>query len=829
MNILPDRLLAEHFADAQRLGPAAEDAALLAQSPSMRQIFAYGASAGAMDWEEIRARVLDQDFRDLDPVWLAKLARVCGLQDLLKGDVEFALTALRHANRSLPKSQEFRRFHLLEIELLMEQREFEEAQVLLNRNLVLRRATQGYIGCDLKNPFLRADSNLYETWIEAFNRPLVRSRWSPVQVTEGSSVPFDRLSGDPHLEPCGIEERSPLVTVIMTTYRPERTTLLSAVNSILAQTWRRLELIIVDDASPSEFQGILDEVEMLDDRIRVHRQSRNGGTYTARNVGMKLARGSLFTGQDSDDWSHPERLQAQVGYLAENPDAPGVITSSQRMDEELVMTWRGRDPRRPCEVSLMVRREVVDRVGDYMPARKAADSEYRLRISAASSTPVGRLKVPLYFVRLLPNSLSRGDFVPGWAHPSRLGFRRAYTTWHAGASVEELHVAPGTPVDQLRVPIPARLQLAPPDPRKVDVAYVADWRGEEGVQRSALDELEQLAAAGLRVGVVHIDSWKFSQGKMGPFTPALQDGIMDRKWSLLRLDERAEVDLVVVRDPRALQFLPQEQCGLSIRRLMVLTDEDPADGEFRGYDVLSCGENARQVFGVEPEWAAMRAGLPVLEDVRRLGGQIIERSFPHVMAEAYWRDRPSRTHRVRPVVGRHARSLNDAWPEDPTTIARLWPLGGDADVWFRGSATEAFEVLDVSETPRAWVVFAPHHLSAGDFLSALDFYVTTSAGSTLREVREILEAVASGCIVIVPEAYRPLLGNAAIYASPDQVPERVSALWSSPLTMHRQRRIAADSIRHGLVANAEFVELFQSFLSDEKSLNKSGEFIAGDV
>lgn len=829
MNILPDRVLAEHFADAQRLGPAAEDAALLAQSPSMRQIFAYGASAGGMNWEEIRARVLDQDFRDLDPVWLAKLARVCGLQDLCEGDAEFALAALRHANRSLPKSQEFRRFHLLEIELLMEQREFDQAQVLLERNMVLRRATQGYIRCDLKNPFLRTDVNLYETWMEAFNRPLMRARWSSVQVTDGSSVPFDRLSGNPSLEPRGTEEGAPLVTVIMPTYRPERTTLLSAVNSILAQTWRRLELIIVDDASPSDFQEILDEVEMLDDRIRVHRQSRNGGTYTARNVGMKLARGSLFTGQDSDDWSHPERLQAQVGYLAENPDAPGVITSSQRMDEQLVMTWRGRDPRRPCEVSLMVRREVVDRVGDYMPARKAADSEYRLRISAASSTPVGRLKVPLYFVRLLPNSLSRGDFVPGWAHPSRLGFRRAYTRWHERASAEELHIAPGTTVDQLRVPIPARLQIAPPDPEKVDVAYVADWRGEEGVQRSALDELEQLAAAGLRVGVVHIDSWKFSQGKMGPFTPAVQDGIMDRKWSLLRLDEHAEVDLVVVRDPRALQFLPQKQCALSIRRLMILTDEHPAAGRFQGYDVQSCGENARRVFGVEPEWGATRAGLPVLEGVRRLGGQIVERAFPHVLAEDFWRSRPSRTRRERPVIGRHARSLDHAWPEDPATIAHLWPLGGDADVWFRGSVAEVFEALDVPETPRSWVVFAPHHLSAGEFLSAVDFYVTTSARPAAHEVREVIEAVASGCIVIVPEVYRPLLGDAAIYASPDQVPERISALWSSPMTMHRHRRVAADSIRHGLVANAEFVELFQSLLSDEKSLDKSGEFIAGNV
>lgn len=829
MHDLPRHLLEEYAADAQRLGSHAEEAALLARSPAMREIFAYGASEGELSWEEIRSRVLNQDFRNLDPGWLAKLARVCALQDLGDDDAHFARAALRYANPLLPLTLASRRFHLLEIELLMEQREFEHAQDLLKKNHVLRRATQGYIACDLKNPFLRADASLYDAWIEEFNRPFAREKRLPVQLTEGTSRPFDRLSTDSPKDPHGTEPESPLVSVVMTTFRPTRLTLLTAVNSILAQTWQSLELIIVDDASPSEFQALLDEVEGLDDRIRVHRLPRNEGTYSARNVGMGLARGSLTTGQDSDDWSHPERIHAQVDYLEKNLDSPGVITSALRMDEDLVMTWRGRDPRRPCEVSLMVRREVADRVGGYMPARKAADSEYRLRVSASSSTPVGRLRLPLYLVRVSPSSLSSGDFLPGWMHPSRLSFRRAFTRWHEKSSSEQLHIDPETPVSELEVPIPDRFQIVRPEPVEVDVAYVADWRADEGVQRAALDELELLAAAGLRVGVVHIESWKYGRHGTGPFMLRLQDGLMERKWTQLRLDETAEVGLLVVRDPRTVQFLPADPCRLETQRLMLFMDESRGAGGMHAFDVESCTENARQLFRAEPLWAATRAGLPGLESARRLQRPVYEQTIPYVLSDVSWVNRPRRSSRGRPVIGRHARDLDRAWPVDPNTIELLWPPAGAEDVWIRGSANDALEVLDVSETPKSWVLFTQRDLPARAFLNAIDFYIATSTVEAPHEVREALEAIASGCIAILPDSFRPLLGEAAIYATPDQVPHLVQSLWRSPAFMNDHRRKAADTLRRELVHNAEFVRLIQSVLPIEASSEESGEFVAGNV
>ncbi|MBO0596118.1 glycosyltransferase family 2 protein [Nesterenkonia sp. E16_7] len=829
MSTIPDHLLEEYSADARGLGASAEVAALQARSPDMREIFAYAASDGKAGWEEVQRQVMQADFRGLDPLWLAKLARVCGLQDLYAGDALFALTALRHTNRLLWRSQPYRRFHVLEIQLLMEQREFEEAELRIEENFDLRRVTKGYIQCDLKNPFLRAEPQLYGAWIEEFNRPFIKGGWLPLSVAEGSSQPFDRLLAAHDGKPQGTGAKSPLVSVIMTTYKPERHTVLAAVNSILTQTWRNLELIIVDDASPQEYQGILDEVEALDERLRVIRLTRNGGTYVARNEGMRVASGRFIAGQDSDDWSHPERIRAQVDYLTENPETPGVMTSALRTDEDLVMTWRGRDPRRPCEVSLMVRRTAVDLVGGYLPARKAADSEFRMRVSAAASEPVGRLVAPLYLIRLLPNSLSRGDYLPGWSHPSRMGFRRSYARWHATAPQERLHYTPGTPVDELDVVIPGRFQLEQPEPSQFDVAYLADWRGDEGVQRAALDELDLLVAAGRRVAVIHMDTWKYCGERMGPFLARLQDGINERKWSLLRLDEAAEVGLLVVRDPRSVQFLPAEPSHLETRRLIILADESPAAGEFNGYDVESCTDNARQLFGVEPMWGATQAGLPVLEGVRREGISVLPETIPYALSDEQWLSRPRARHRERPVVGRHARVLDQAWPKDSETLALLWPLDGAVDVWVRGNADDALQVLGAGELPSSWVLFPHQDLPVRPFLNTVDFYVPTFTRNAPHEVREVFEAIASGCIAIVPETFRPLLGQAALYATPSQVSERIHEMWRSPEAMNLHRRSAAELLRRRLVRNADFVQLIQSVLSNEASSDKSGEFVAGNV
>ena len=120
----------------------------------------------------------------------------------------------------------------------------------------------------------------------------------------------------------------PLVTVIMSTYKPDES-FRTAVSSLVAQTWRNLEILVVDDCSPPEFDELLESVTAMDSRIRLLRMPENGGTYKIRNHAMAQCRGSIVAIHDSDDWAHPERIERQIMPLLEATEL--VATSARTM------------------------------------------------------------------------------------------------------------------------------------------------------------------------------------------------------------------------------------------------------------------------------------------------------------------------------------------------------------------------------------------------------------------------------------------------------------------------------------------------------------------
>jgi Glycosyl transferase family 2 len=92
-----------------------------------------------------------------------------------------------------------------------------------------------------------------------------------------------------------------------------------AVTSILNQTFRDFELIIVDDGSVDATAAILHGYEKSDARLRVYHQE-NRGMIAALNFGCRLARGKYIARMDADDISLPTRLEKQLEYLEQHPD-----------------------------------------------------------------------------------------------------------------------------------------------------------------------------------------------------------------------------------------------------------------------------------------------------------------------------------------------------------------------------------------------------------------------------------------------------------------------------------------------------------------------------
>ena len=102
----------------------------------------------------------------------------------------------------------------------------------------------------------------------------------------------------------------PLVSVIVPVYKVERY-LRDCLDSIVAQTYSNLEIILVDDGSPDGCPAICDAYAMGDDRVRVvHKE--NGGVSSARNAGLDIACGKYVVFVDSDDLIAPGMIETLV-------------------------------------------------------------------------------------------------------------------------------------------------------------------------------------------------------------------------------------------------------------------------------------------------------------------------------------------------------------------------------------------------------------------------------------------------------------------------------------------------------------------------------------
>ena len=121
----------------------------------------------------------------------------------------------------------------------------------------------------------------------------------------------------------------PKVSVILPTYdRPEY--LRKAVDSVGSQTYENVELVVVDDHSPTPAAETLDEVDGVE--IRIVRHEENRGANEARNTGIDAADGRYIAFLDDDDTWHPKKLERQVRTFDTTDSDVGVVYTGTRYE-----------------------------------------------------------------------------------------------------------------------------------------------------------------------------------------------------------------------------------------------------------------------------------------------------------------------------------------------------------------------------------------------------------------------------------------------------------------------------------------------------------------
>ena len=280
----------------------------------------------------------------------------------------------------------------------------------------------------------------------------------------------------------GESHQGPLVSVIMTAYETAER-IGWALRSLLGQTHRNLEILVMDDASGDDLGTVVARLRQEDARIRYFRLPRSVGTYVAKELALRhLVRGDFVTCHDSDDWSHPRKIELQLEALLRHPKRVFSWSYWLRVqDDGLIVARQSYPLLRPNLSSVLFRRDaVLDRAGGYDQVRTGADSEFLARLQIVFGRQAGaRLRLPLSFGALRSGSLMT-DSVTGIngatsTTPFRLAYWEAWRQWHLACLQQGRRPRMPERAAQRPYPVPEG-QAGEPGPDLLE----AIWRQEEG-------------------------------------------------------------------------------------------------------------------------------------------------------------------------------------------------------------------------------------------------------------------------------------------------------------------------------------------------------------
>jgi len=573
----------------------------------VRDVLAHRASGGRLDYAAVVDVVTAANRKEtaagivLGELEARAMLALIGTLSAVEDPPTKSLGELLRFVARMPGSRRFTRDEWVSIaERLVAVGDLDAAEAVV-RPLPLDDVRVRMLAADLVSPrhqpVAAQEGRRHRVWLDAINQIYRPRGFDPLSLGAAGTAPFDRLTAR------GSDRRTggPLVSVIMTCFRPDES-LLTAVRSIVEQSWSEWELLVMDDGSPSVHHAILERAAELDPRVRVIRARENAGTYVRRNDGLRVARGEFVTFHDSDDWAHPRRLETQVVALLDAPESLANLSASARVTSHLdFVTPRG-TRLRPAETSLLFRRErVLGLIGYYDRVRRAGDSEYRLRLEARTGrvTPMIEPGLPLTLVRYDSASLSGSDFRDGWMHPARVAYRSAASSWHDDIRAGHAPSVLSSDAETRPFPAPPHILGTDPEPLALDVLLVLDGRSRSnpsGWLERVAEELEGLVRRGLAAGVLHVDSLG-TDTTLGLFPRALQSPVNAGRVARVLPGDDVRAGVVLVRDASVLQGLPPEPLGPTTDRVIVVHDGTRPEQHRRDYARRTVERLARALFG----------------------------------------------------------------------------------------------------------------------------------------------------------------------------------------------------------------------------------------
>ena len=216
------------------------------------------------------------------------------------------------------------------------------------------------------------------------------------------------------------KNKKPLVSVIMPVYNGEKF-VGEAIESVVNQTYKNWEIIIVDDGSTDNSKKIIDQY-LTDSRIHYIKHSKNQGIPSARNTGIKASQGDFIAFLDQDDIWFPKKLEKQIAiFKCRTHDCGMVFSDKIMLRDEGFIKVRKKSRRIPKNINrlplrkvtealflynfisiitVMIRRECLETVGLLDESIKGGADDYEFCLRLATKHKIKYLSIPLAIHRI---------------------------------------------------------------------------------------------------------------------------------------------------------------------------------------------------------------------------------------------------------------------------------------------------------------------------------------------------------------------------------------------------------------------------------------------
>ncbi|QKY71719.1 glycosyltransferase family 2 protein [Lentibacillus sp. CBA3610] len=451
------------------------------------------------------------------------------------------------------------------------------------------------------------------------------------------SITYDDLTTKPLNKKI---ESGPKVSVILPAYNAEDG-ISTAINSILSQTWQNIELLVVDDCSSDQTKDVVRAHMKRDSRITLMSTPENSGPYVARNIALKAATGDYVTINDSDDWSHAEKIEIQAKHLQNNKKIIANTSEHARLTEDLTFYRRGTPGHYIFSnmSSLMFRRKpVLKKLGYWDSVRFAADGEFKRRLinvfgkQTIVDLKTGPLSLPRQSVASLTGSSAFG--YSGFFKGVRKEYVESFEYYHKQA--DSLYYPASQPNRLFPVPEPMWTNREPKHNgnRHFDIVVAADFRLPTDQLQETISGIRAHNEIGLRTGLVQMAEYNFSTARtVNADVRKLIDG---KNVQMLVYGESITCDILLIKNPSILQekqhYIPD------INPVAVLTVIERPPSQAVGYNIRTCSRRLTAYFGKKGNW------YPKNQEIRDIleTDKVNKLRFIH-LANANWPDAEEET------------------------------------------------------------------------------------------------------------------------------------------------------------------------------------------